>query len=61
MTSAIIASTLVNVGTVLSVSAMRLAANVSFAGAALMTLSTLVTLLRIRKAERKEAMITGAA
>ncbi len=61
MTTAIIASTLVNVGTVLTVSAMRIAANAAFGGAALAGLSTLLTLLKVSRQEKKEAMITGAA
>lgn len=61
MTTAIVASTLVNVGTVLSVSAMRLAANFAFAGATFFGLSTLLSLLKIKRQQQKEAMITGAA
>jgi hypothetical protein len=61
VTTAIVASTLVNVGTVLSVSAMRTAANISFAGATFFGLSTLLSLLKIKRQQQKEAMITGAA
>jgi hypothetical protein len=61
VTTAIVASTLVNVGTVLSVSAMRVAANFSFAGATFFGLSTLLSLLKIKRQQQKEAMITGAA
>lgn len=61
MTTAIVASTLVNVGTVLSVSAMRIAANVAFVGATLAGLSTMISLLKIKRQEKKEAMITGTA
>mmetsp|Transcript_1238 Transcript_1238/g.3679 ORF Transcript_1238/g.3679 Transcript_1238/m.3679 type:complete len:832 (+) Transcript_1238:121-2616(+) len=61
VTTAIVASTLTNVGVVLSVSAMTTAATAAFGGAALMGLMTLVSLLKIRKQEKKELMITGAA
>ncbi len=61
MTTAIVASTLTNVGVVLSVSAMRTAATAAFSGAALAGLVTLASLFKIRKQEEKEAMITGAA
>lgn len=61
MTSAVVASTLVNMGTVLSVSAMGAAATVSFAAAGLAGLSILASWLKVRGMEKKELQITGAA
>lgn len=61
VTAAIVASTLTNVGVVLSVSAKQAAANAAFAGAALMMLVTLAGLLKVRKQQKKELMLTAAA
>ena len=58
--NAIIASMLVNVGTVLSVSAMGLAANLSFTGAGLFGLLAAVNMVKVKTAEKKEAQLTGA-
>ena len=66
VTKAIMASTLVNVGTVLSTSAaqtamLRVATKLSFIGATALGFMTLVALLKIKQAEKKELAITGAA
>lgn len=61
VTAAIFASTLTNVGVVLSVSAKQAAANAAFAGAALMMLVTLAGILKVRKQQKKELMLTAAA
>ncbi|KAI7835637.1 hypothetical protein COHA_010468 [Chlorella ohadii] len=59
--SALVASMLVNMGTVFSVSAMATAASLSFGGAALLGLATLANLLKVKSLEKKEAQLTGAA
>lgn len=61
MLAAVCASMLINVGTVLSVSAMGTAASVSFVGAAVCGLGTLVNLFKVKLAENKEAQLTGTA
>lgn len=61
MMAAVAASMLVNVGTVLSVSAMSTAATFSFVGAALCGVMTVANLLKVTLAEKKEAQLTGAA
>lgn len=61
MMAAIGASMLINVGTVLSVSAMSTAAGFSFAGAAMCGFAAVVNMFKVRLAERKEAQLTGAA
>lgn len=43
-----------------SVSAMATAASLSFGGAALLGFATLVSLLKVRSLEKKEAQLTGA-
>jgi len=58
--SALVASTLVNVGTVLTVSAMATGATVSFAGAAVFGLLLLSNYLKVVKLEKKEAQLAGA-
>lgn len=60
MTSALAASTLVNVGTVLSVSAMSSAATASFIGAGLAGLVLLANWIKVKSLERKEAQLLGA-
>ena len=59
MMTAVLASMLVNVGTVLSVSAMGAAATASFTGAGFCGLLTLVSMFKVRVAEKKEAQLTG--
>jgi len=59
--AALATSTLVNVGTVLSVSAMSAAATASFAGAGFFGLILLSSYLKAQKLEKKEAQLTGAA
>lgn len=61
MLTAVAGSMLVNVGTVLSVSAMGAAATASFAGAGLCGLLTLVSMFKVSLAEKKEAQLTGMA
>lgn len=61
MMAAVAASMLINVGTVLSVSAMGLAAGASFTGAGVCGVLTLVNLFKVKLAERKEAQLTGTA
>lgn len=58
--SALVASTLVNVGTVLTVSAMTTGATVSFAGAGVFGLLLLGNYLKVVKLEKKEAQLAGA-
>lgn len=58
--SALMASTLVNVGTVLSVSALKTHANVSFVGAALAAFIMLKNYLQVAQLEKKELQIQGA-
>ncbi len=59
MTSAVAASTLVNVGTVLSVSAMSFAATASFIGAGLAGIVLLANWIKVKGLERKEAQLLG--
>jgi hypothetical protein len=61
VTAALVASTLVNVGTVLSVSAMSTAATLSFIGAGFVGISVLANWLKLKNLQRKEAQITGLA
>eukprot|EP00890_Picochlorum_soloecismus_P005345 jgi/Picsp_1/5811/NSC_03170-R1_abc-1-like kinase len=61
MMGAIMASMLVNVGTVLSVSAMGIAASLSFSGASIFGFFALVNMIKVKSAERKEAQLTGSA
>ena len=61
MFGAIISSMLVNMGTVLSVSAMGLAASASFTGAGVFGLFAMINLIKVRAAEKKEAQLTGSA
>ncbi len=58
--AALAASTLVNIGTVLSVSALTAGATASFAGAALFGVVLLKNYLKVVQLEKKEAQITGA-
>ncbi len=60
MTAAVVASTLVNMGTVLSVNAMTRAAQASFIGAGLVAVTVLVNWIKVRNLERKEAALLGA-
>lgn len=60
MTSALMASTLVNVGTVLSVSAMSRAATASFIGAGLAGIMVLANWLKVKSMEKREAQLLGA-
>lgn len=59
--AALAASTLVNIGTVLSVSALTAGATASFAGAALFGVVLLKNYLKVVQLEKKETQITGAA
>jgi predicted unusual protein kinase regulating ubiquinone biosynthesis (AarF/ABC1/UbiB family) len=61
MLAGVLASMLVNVGTVLSVSAIHTAATFSFVGAAVCGLLTVVNLFKVKLAEKKEAQLTGVA
>ena len=61
MMNAIMASMLVNMGTVLSVSAMGFLSSLSFAGSGVFGVLALVNLLKVRGAEKKEAQLTGSA
>lgn len=61
MLTAVVASMLVNCGTVLSVSAMGSAAAAAFAGAGACGLLTAVSLFKLRVAQNKEAQLTGGA
>jgi hypothetical protein len=58
--AALFASTLVNVGTVLSVSAMSMGATASFVGAAFFGLQMLKNYLKVVQLEKKEAQLAGA-
>lgn len=58
--SALAASTLVNVGTVLSVSAMGTAATASFVGAGVFGFMMLSNYLKVVKLEKKELQLSGA-
>lgn len=60
VTAALAASTLVNVGTVLSVSAMSTAATASFIGAGLAGVLLLANWLKVKGLERKEAQLLGS-
>ena len=59
-TAALVASTLVNVGTVLSVSAMARASQASFVGAGVWGLQVLINWAKLKRLEKKEAQLTGA-
>jgi hypothetical protein len=59
--AALCASTLVNVGTVLSVSALQTAATACFAGAGLFGVMALSAYLKVTNLERKEKMLIGSA
>ena len=61
MMNAIVASMLVNMGTVLSVSAMGVLSSLSFAGSGVFGVLALVNLIKVRAAEKKEAQLTGSA
>jgi len=58
---AIVSSMLINMGTVLSVSAMGAAASASFAGASVFGAIAMINLIKVRAAEKKEAQLTGTA
>lgn len=58
--SALVASTLVNVGTVLQVSAMTTGAALSFAGAGVFGVMLLANYLTVAKLEKKEKQLAGA-
>ena len=61
MTSAVVACTLVNMGTVLSVNAMARAASASFVGAAATGILALINWLKVKNLEKKEAQLVGGA
>ena len=61
MLNAVGASMLVNVGTVLSVSAMGAAAGAAFVGAGACGVLTALALFKLRLAESKEAQLTGGS
>jgi hypothetical protein len=56
----VLSSMFVNIGTVLSVSAMPLASSLSFAAAAIFGLLTLVKLFKVKGLEKKELQLSGA-
>ncbi len=60
MTCTVVACTLVNMGTILSVNAMARAATASFAGAGLTSVLTLVNWLKVKNLEKKEAQLVGS-
>ena len=60
MTCTVVACTLVNMGTILSVNAMARAATTSFAGAGLTSVLTLVNWLKVKNLEKKEAQLVGS-
>jgi hypothetical protein len=60
VSAAVVASALVNVGTVLSVSALATGATASFTGAAFFGLLMLKGYLKVRNLEKKEAALSGA-
>jgi hypothetical protein len=60
-TTAILASMLVNVGTVLSVAAAAQAATAAFVGAGMFGALTAINLLKVKRLEKKEAGIMGTA
>lgn len=60
MMGAVVASMFVNMGTVLSVSAMGAAATASFVAAGLCSVLALVNVFKVKLAEKKEAQLTGA-
>jgi len=59
MTNAVIASMFVNVGTVLSVSAMSTAATCAFVAAGVMGLATFVSFLKVSKLKKQELKLKG--
>ena len=61
MMNAIVASMLVNMGTVLSVSAMGVLSSLSFAGSGVFGILALVNIIKVKSAEKKEAQLTGSA
>ncbi|KAK9868362.1 hypothetical protein WJX84_010919 [Apatococcus fuscideae] len=61
MLAAVAASTFVNMGTVLSANAMVIAARLSFGGALASGFSMLVSLLKVKNLEKKEAQLSGTS
>eukprot|EP01025_Chloroclados_australasicus_P021782 TRINITY_DN2276_c0_g1_i1.p2 TRINITY_DN2276_c0_g1~~TRINITY_DN2276_c0_g1_i1.p2 ORF type:complete len:260 (-),score=32.43 TRINITY_DN2276_c0_g1_i1:638-1417(-) len=61
MTSLVAASMCVNVGTVLSVSALPAMASCSFIAAGLFGVMTLINIMKLRKMEKKELQLMGQA
>ncbi|GAB4813023.1 hypothetical protein N2152v2_000069 [Parachlorella kessleri] len=59
--AAIAASMLVNMGTVLRLSALSAASTASFAGAAFFGFLTLINVIKVQSLEKKELQLTGAA
>jgi hypothetical protein len=49
----------VNMGTVLSVSAMSVYASLSFAGSGVFGVMALINLIKVKSAEKKEAQLAG--
>ena len=60
MTTTVVACTLVNMGTVLTINAMATAATASFVGAGVSTLMTLVNFFKVKNLEKKEAQLVGS-
>ena len=60
MTTTVVACTLVNMGTILTINAMARAATVSFVGAGLSTVVTLMNFLKVKNLEKKEAQLVGS-
>lgn len=61
MTCLVVASMFVNVGTVLSVSALPLGSTMSFVAGGACALVAMVNFLKLKQAEKKEAQLLGAA
>ena len=61
LTCLVVASMFVNVGTVLSVSALPLGSTLSFVAGGACALVAMVNFLKLKQAQKKEAQILGAA
>ena len=60
MTTTVVACTLVNMGTILTINAMAKAATASFVGAGVSTVMTLLNYLKVKNLEKKEAQLVGS-
>lgn len=61
MGAMVAASMFVNVGTVLSVSALPLLSSLAFGAAGVLAVLTLINVLKVRKLEKKEKQLLGQA